>query len=254
MSGEDAPKSVVQRVLSVLFAFGHDDAPVSLSEIARRTNLPTSTVLRMLKELCEAKVLERSVDGKYQIGIRLFELGIRAPAQRLLREIALPVMEDLYAATQENVHLGVLDGSSMLVIQQVTGHRSVRTPAHFGGRLPAHSTANGKALLAFSPHETVDRIVAEGLPRITKYTIRSEARLRRQLEAARQEGWAMAKEENSLGTVSIGAPIVGFDGFAEASLSLVFRSSKAEVKRYIHAVRTAANTITRLWAQAHPHR
>ncbi|WP_246361098.1 IclR family transcriptional regulator [Haloechinothrix aidingensis] len=248
-----APASMVQRVIRVLLAFEREDPSLTLSEAARRAELPVSTVRRILKELCDEKMLERTDDGSYRIGIRLFELGLRAPAQRLLREIALPVMEDLFAATQENVHLGVLDGTSMLVIQHVTGHRSVRTPAYFGGRLPAHATANGKAFLAFSPQDTIDRILGSGLSRITKHTVCSESRLRRQLEQARQDGWATAKEENSLGTVSIGAPILRNDGYAGASLSLVFRSSKADVKRYIHAVRTAANTIARIWAREQPH-
>ncbi|MFH5822317.1 IclR family transcriptional regulator [Georgenia sp. AZ-5] len=257
--GEDAAnepaarQGTARRLLAVLLAFEQDTQPLSLSEAARRADLPTSTVLRMLRELCDVRFLERVDGNRYQIGARLFELGMRAPVQRTLREVALPVMEDLYGATRENVHLGILDPDGVLVIQQLTGKRSVRTPASSGARLPAHATANGKTLLAFAAPQLVEQVLQRGLPRITQHTICSRRELEEQLQEIRERGWAMAKQENSLGTMSVGAPVIGLEGHAIASLSLVVPvNTSTEVQRFAHAVRTAANTISRLWAHTHP--
>lgn len=260
MGGSDggehgAPRGTVRRILAVLLTFEQASDPLSLSEVARRADLPASTTLRLLRELCDARLVERIDGNRYHVGARLFELGMRAPIQRTLREVALPVMEDLYAATRENVHLGVLDVDSVLVIQQLTGNRSVRTPARSGARLPAHATANGKTLLAFSSPELVDEILRRGLHRITDHTICSERLLREQLQEIRERGWAMASQENSLGTLSVGAPVLGHDGYAVAAVSLVVpTSTSASVQRFAHAVLTAANTITRTWAHAQPMR
>lgn len=243
------PKGMAQRVIAVLFAFGRDDTSLSLSEIARRTGLPTSTALRILKELVAARVLERTENGTYEVGLRLFEIGMRAPAQRVLRELAIPVMEDLYEVTHENVHLGVLDGTSILVIQQVTGRRSVRTPARSGGRLPAYATANGRALLAFSDEATVESVIAQGLTPQTRHTVTLPSLLRERLRETAEAGFAVVREENSMGTVSVGAPVLDGQGRAIAALSVVFRSTRVDAGRFGPALRTAATTLGRLWEE-----
>jgi DNA-binding IclR family transcriptional regulator len=244
-----APRGVAQRVVAVLFAFGRNDTSLTLSEIARRTGLPTSTVLRILKELVAARVLERTEDNRYAVGLRLFEVGMRAPMQRVLRELAVPVMEDLYEVTHENVHLGVLDATTVLVIQQVTGRRSVQTPARSGGRLPAYATANGKALLAFAPGDVVEAVIEAGLRPQTRYTVRSADRLLAQLADVRTAGYAVCREENSLGTVSVGAPVLDEQGRSIAALSVVFRSTREDVDSFGPAMRTAAMTLGRLWRE-----
>lgn len=247
MNAHPPPKSVAQRVIAVLFAFGRDDTSLTLSEIARRTGLPTSTTLRILRELVTAGVLERTDAGTYEVGLRLFEIGMRAPAQRVLRELAIPVMEDLYEVTHENVHLGVLDGTSILVIQQVTGRRSVRTPARSGGRLPAYATANGRALLAFSEEAIVEAVIADGLAPRTRHTVTLPSLLRERLREAAAAGFAVVREENSLGTVSVGAPVLDEQGYAIAALSVVFRRTSVDPERFGPALRNAATTLGRLW-------
>lgn len=245
-------KGAAQRLLAVLLAFEQDGTMLSMSEIARRANLPTSTARRLLQHLCEVRLVERTEKGMYQVGARLFELGMRAPLPRRLREVALPVMEDLYAATRENAHLGLLDIDGVLVIQRHTGNRAVQTPARSGARVPAHSTGIGKALLAFSSPSLVEQVLDQGLPRITEHTVSSRSALDEQLTETRQRGWALSLQENSMGTLSVAAPIFGHEGYAIAAVSLVLPATTGEVKQFGHAVKTTATTITRLWAQAQP--
>ncbi|QVQ50908.1 IclR family transcriptional regulator [Spiractinospora alimapuensis] len=246
--------SASRKVLRILLVFEKSATPLSLSDISRRSGVPTSTALRILRDLCEEGFLEK-VERQYQIGGKMFELGMRAPFHNALREVALPIMQDIQSATSQNVHLGVLEHGSVLVVQQLSGRSAVATPARVGGRLPAHSTSVGKALLAFSSPERVQEIVDAGLAPVTKHTIRTASALRQDLATTRTRGWSMATQENSIGTISVAAPVFGIDQYAVAALSIVHPFDEtAHVQRYVHALRTAANTISRMWLSTNPDR
>ncbi|WP_375001097.1 IclR family transcriptional regulator [Aeromicrobium sp. CTD01-1L150] len=252
LPGGPGSLSVSRKLLRILQTFDRSTDALTLTQIARRSDLPTSTALRLLRDLCEAGFLER-VERDYRIGGTMFELGMLAPFHTALREVALPVMQDIQAATAQNVHLGILERGSVLVVQQLTGRSAVPTPARVGGRLPAHSTAVGKALLAFADAEEVEPILAAGLRRITPHTIRDVDAMRRELAATRSRGWSSAEQENSMGTISVGAPVFGAQQTVVAALSIVHPTGEADqLHRYVHALRTAANTISRTWLSRHP--
>ena len=82
--------------------------------------------------------------------MRLWEVGLRSPLATRMRELALPIMADLYESTRENIHLAVRDGADALYVEKLTGHRAVPVISRIGGRLPLHATGVGKALLAWA--------------------------------------------------------------------------------------------------------
>ncbi|RCW39628.1 IclR family transcriptional regulator [Halopolyspora algeriensis] len=238
-------RTVTSRVLAVLDAFGPDDTDLSLAELCRRTGLAPATAHRLAGELVAWGGLERSGDHHYRIGLRLFEIGMRAPGRYGLSNIALPFLEDLYEVTRENVHLAVRDGHHAVYLHKITGRRAVGAPSRSGGRLPLHATGMGKALLAFSDYELAEETIAAGLSRYTSHTITSPGLLRRALVQIRRRGFSVAAQEYSLGTVSVAAPVLSADGQALAAISVVVRSSRANVARLGPAVRTAAMGISR---------
>src|SRR5690349_12370514 len=144
--------SVLGKVMAVLSSFTVDDHGVSLAELARRTGLAKGTLHRVLADLVEVRLLDRTAGG-YRLSGQLFQLGMRASVERQLLEVATPFMEDLYERTHETVHLGVLEGQEVVYVAKIGGHRQVRSPSRIGGRMPLHCTAIGKALLANSPRE-----------------------------------------------------------------------------------------------------
>ena len=237
----------VQRTFSILWAVARAENGLTLSEISRSTALPHSTVHRFLQELLDLELVVRNSRKRYTVGLRVFELGINAPVQKALREAALPVMEDLYEVTHANIHLGVLDGTDTLLIQQISGRGSAESAGSFGARLPVHATANGKVLLAFSPSSLMERTIAAGLTAFTASTITDQATLRAHIEDVRRLGYAVAREERTHGTVSIAAPVLRDPDTAIASLSIVFHSSKSDVLKFVPAVRMGAATIARRW-------
>jgi DNA-binding IclR family transcriptional regulator len=234
-----AGASVTSKVAAILNAFSLGTQELSLGEIARRTGLPTSTAYRLATELVDWRVLERG-DRGYRIGLWLWEVGSRAPRSATLQEVVLPYMGDLYEVTKENVHLAVLVGEEALYVERVTGHRSVRVRSRRAGRMPLHATGVGKVLLAYAEEEFIANVLAGGLTRYTPYTIVAPGRLRAELAEVRRTGVAFANQEMTVGSLSVAAPLLDADGHAMAALSLVVRSTGADIHRLAPAVRTAA--------------
>jgi len=199
--------SVFGRTLRVIEAFGSDDVALSLADLSARTELPKSTVHRIAHGLVERGWLERADDG-YALGIRLFELGQRVQLQRFdLHEIAIPFMEDLYEATHEIVNLGVLDGGDVIYLAKIGGHRRVPIPTRLGGRLPAHCTALGKAMLAFCPDALQEVIGSAELVAKTSHSITDPTALERELLRVARDRTAIDREELVIGVVCAAAPI-----------------------------------------------
>lgn len=199
-SGERASRpgiEVINRAVDLLAAFTQGPGSVlTLAELARRTGLPKPTLHRLLAALEVQGLVDRTASG-YQLGIRLFELGEHVPRKHKLREAALPFMQDLFEASHDTVHLAVLDGTDVVYLERIHGHRALNVASRVGGRLPAHCTGVGKALLAYNP-EAALRVMAMPLPPRTAYTITSHQVLAEELQRIRQTGISYDREENSL--------------------------------------------------------
>jgi len=236
--------SVVERVLAILECFDLSRTELTLTEIARQADLPLSTARRLLAQLVDWGALERMVDNRYRVGMRLWNIGILAPMQRGLRDAAMPLLSDLYSATDETVQLVVPQGHEALCVEKVFGPHSAPTATEVGGRLPLHATAVGKCVLAHSSRNLVDEIISAGLTRLTPYSIVQPARLVEELKRARQEGVAYSREEMTIGAASVAAPILSTGGVLVGAVGIVVRST-TRVDTLAAAVRTAARTIAR---------
>lgn len=236
--------SVLSKVWVILDAFRFEDESCSLAEIVRRTELPKATVHRLCQELVLWGVLERSANS-YRLGLRLFELGQRAPRQRTLRQAALPFMEDLVHATHETVHLAVRDGHDVVYVEKLGGHRPVDKPSRVAGRMPLHCTATGRVLLAFSPARLIDEVLSRPLRRMTRQTVLSRPLLRRELERVRQTRVAVEHEQTRLGYLSVAVPVfAGPDRALIGAMSVTAPIPRVSVPRLISAATAAAAGVT----------
>lgn len=236
--------SVTSRVLAVLSAFDEQHRKLTLTEIATRADLPLATAHRLVGELAAAGFVRRHSDGKYVVGRRLWRLGLLAPAQSGLREVASPFLSDLHAATLATVHLAVRDGDCALYVDRISGSASVPVVSTVGTRLPLHATGVGKVLLAYAPEELVASVLAD-LTRVTPYTVTQPGRLSRELSRVRTEGYAQTHEEMSLGACSVAVPVHGLGRTVVASLGLVVPSLKRDRPRLVAALQVAAQGIGR---------
>lgn len=234
--------TVTSRALALLGAFDEHHRRLTLTQLSERAGLPMPTTHRLVGELAAWGALMRTPSGEYAVGRRLWDLGLLAPVQTGLREVASPYLHDLYGATLATVHLAVRDGTSALYVDRLAGHASVPVVSSIGSRLPMHATGVGKVLLAHAPAE-VQHAVLSDLPRVTAYTITQPGLLRRQLGKAVRDGYATTTEEMSLGACSIAVPVRrGPD--VVAALGMVLPSLKDRPK-LVGALQVAALGIGR---------
>jgi DNA-binding IclR family transcriptional regulator len=240
----EAGRSVTSKVIAILLAFAYGNSH-TLTEIARLSRLPISTVHRLVRELAACGVLEHSDDGQYRVGEYL-KLVAAQPTNPLrgTQERTRRVMEDLAAALgHADVRLGVLAGHQVVFI-----HRSVNSrPTPASGEpavLPVHATATGKALLAFAPPAVVDDVIARGLERYTRFTITDPDELRRALATIRLTGVAVARRELQIDTISVAAPVFAGCGEPVAAIELRARDY-VEVRLLRPPLIVAARTLSR---------
>jgi DNA-binding IclR family transcriptional regulator len=234
--------TVTSRALALLGAFDEHHRRLTLTELADRAGLPMPTAHRLVAELVTWGALARTSTGEYAVGRRLWDIGLLAPVQTGLREVASPYLHDLYGATLATVHLAVRDGTSALYVDRLAGHASVPVVSSIGSRLPLHATGVGKVLLAHAPLDVQHAVYAD-LPRITPYTITQPGLLRRQLARVIRDDYATTTEEMSLGGCSIAVPVRrGPD--VVAALGMVLPSLKDRAK-LVGALQVAARGIGR---------
>lgn len=246
MAGNSASPgvSVTSRVLALLGAFDGEHRRMTLSQLAQRAGQPLPTAHRLVAELVAWGALVRQPSGDYVIGRRLWDLGLLAPVQSGLRELASPFLQDLYGATLATVHLAIREGDKALYLERVSGHASVPVVSQVGSRLPLHATGVGKVLLAHAPDEVQARVLAN-LTRVTPYTITQPERLREQLRVTRREGFAVTNEEMSLGACSVAVPIRVQDGTVAAALGIVVARLSGDRPSVLPALQVAAQGIGR---------
>lgn len=230
--------------MSVLAAFSSTKAELTLSDIARRADLPLTTAHRIVAELTRWGALERTGRGCYQVGLRLWEIGSLAPRGHGLRDTAMPFLEDLHEATRQNVQFAVLDGMEVVYVERLSTRHAVEVASRVGGRLPVHATGVGLVLLAYADVEFQERVLAAPMRRFTEKTIDTPDRLRRVLADVRKRRLAISDGQITLDALSVAAPVLDGQDQVVAALSVVVPNDHAP-REYIPAVQAAARGISR---------
>jgi len=236
--------SVTARALSLLGAFDATHTTLTLSQLAQRADLPLATAHRLVGELVAWGALVRSKTGHYEVGQRIWELGLLAPLPSGLRQIAAPFLQDVYKATSVTVHFAVREDIKALYLDRISGNDAIPVVSRVGGRLPLHTTGVGKVLLAYAPDDIQVRVLGS-LTRMTRYSITDAEVLEEQLRAVRREGYAYTQEEMSLGACSLAVPVRSGCGEVVAALGIIVASLDAGRARLIAALEVAANGIRR---------
>lgn len=223
------PLTAAGKVLAVLSTFGRDRPGQTLTQIAQQAGLPLSTTHRIVGELAGWGALERTSDGHWHIGLRLWELGTSSPRAQILREVALPFMQDLYEGTHENVQLAVREGTELVFVERIAGHQSVELMTRVAARFPLAATGMGRVLLAFSPPEIQEAVLAEPLHPLTRFTVTNVDDLRRELARIRREHHAVSDRTFNEETVAIAAPVrIGPTGPVHAVLGIVLAANRRD--------------------------
>ncbi|KQV11995.1 IclR family transcriptional regulator [Kitasatospora sp. Root107] len=216
------------KVLEVLSTFDRERRSQTLSEIAQRAGLALSTTHRVVTELAGWGALERGEDGSWYVGLRLWEIASGCPRSQILRDVALPFMQDLYEATHENIQLAVREGTELVFVERIAGHRSVELVTMVGSRFPVGSTGMGRVLLAYAPREVQEEVLESPLRAWTPYTVTDPRTLRAQLDRIRREQVFVSDRQLSESTVAVAAPVrIGRTGPVSAALGIVIAARGA---------------------------
>lgn len=210
----------VERALAVLRVIEAAGEDTGVSEIAQRTGLTVSTAHRLTRALCEAGLVSQDRrTERYQLGPALVVLGRRAE-ERLGYTRALPALEDLAERTAESVNLGIQTGHEVLVVLDVASRQPLRFDQEPGSRVPVHTSAMGKCLLAFRPDSDAALRGLPPLSQVTSRTITDHEALRHELDAARARGWALNDEERNPGVRAVAVPVLDATGCAVAAIAV----------------------------------
>ena len=196
----------IGRALEVLNCFD-GQVPLSLKELGARTELPESTLFRVLLTLERHEYLHQNRDGTYQLAPKLM-FGWLAQAASRVKEAARPEIERLANTFNETASLGYLYDDRIHVLDCVETFHEIRMTNKIGRVLPPHCSAMGKVITAFQERALADRILeVYGLSPRTEKTVIDRHKLFTEFEEVRRTGIAWDREESIRGGICFGAAV-----------------------------------------------
>lgn len=241
------PIQVVERMMRLLDVLAGHPEPLGLKQIAQLTGLHPSTAHRILSSMSGDRLVDRVEPGAYRLGMRLLELGNLVKSRISVRELALPVMRELHAATGETVNLSVRHEDEIVYVERTSSGRSAMRVVHVvGARAPLHVTAAGKLFLLEEGFARLrDYARRTGLASLTRNTLTSVPLLERELERIQRQGWATDAEEAELGVRCVAAGIRDDAGRLAATLSVSAPADRMK-PQWGALVKDSADRISRL--------
>jgi DNA-binding IclR family transcriptional regulator len=180
----------------------------SLAEISADTGIPKPTVHRLLATMERHGYVQQYPSGRYALGMRVVALGLFAAGSSTLLSVGRPILDRLVLQCGETVHLGILQGASLLYVdRREPEDATVRLAALPSPLTSLHASASGKVLLAFGDDGLFQSVVAAGLTRYTSHTITEAAGLREEIAGIRAQGFAVNEQERFVGVRAVGFPI-----------------------------------------------
>ncbi len=223
---------VLAKALDLIDLLDEHEA-LTLTELSSRSGINKVTVLRILANLEERGYVERDdATGRYRLGFRLLELGMRKSEGLDLRTVARPALKTLHAETGETVNLAIPGRDGLVYIDIIESTHGLRMAATIGARDDYHSTALGKAMLAHFPAPLREEFLArQALPRKTSRTIVEPVALLAELDRVREAGFAVDDEENEPGARCIAAPVFDYRGRVVGAISISGPASRVSRDR-----------------------
>lgn len=218
--------AAVDRALSLLSVFTGGDHALSLSELAERTRLYKSTVLRLLASLEHARWIQRLEDGRYCLGPEIARLHGIYSASFSLEHIVLPVLRELVATTGESAAYHVRQGDARLCLYRVDSPHPVRDHIQAGDLLPLGRGTGGRVLTAFD-----DILSAAPGP---------DRKLYRKI---RSDGYFAAIGDRLAEVAGISAPVFATSGAIAAAVTLTVPAHRYDPS-HVAAVRHAAHQLS----------
>jgi DNA-binding IclR family transcriptional regulator len=239
----------VKKAFAILSAVSSSKDGMGVSDLAKKLNMPKSTVHGMTSTLEElGTVLRDPLSKKYKLGFTLLEIGRSAYSRIDLQTSARPVTEELMERTQTSVFLGILNWGQVTILDVVESRQGLNITAPVGSTIPLFAGAVGKVFLAAMPEDQTTKIIkSKGLPRFTDNSIVDMDLYFNELKQVRETGYAVDDEEYILGVRAVASPLMGLGQLRSAIWAVGFKASLDEKKMQTLTAETqkAAKAISR---------
>lgn len=212
----------VKRAFEVIEFLAKQDSAVGISDIRRTLGLPLSSTANIIYTLTDLGYLERSEsDFSYRLSVKLLGVARRAQDRMDLVSQCHSLVQDAVRESGLTGHIAVFRDGQSMYIDRVPSNSMVQVNSYVGQRWPAHTSAVGKAILAFMREGQLERMLKQmNLNERTPYTITSLPALMKQLRAFRRLGYAWERNEGEMGLGCVAAPIFGPSHEVLAAVSL----------------------------------
>ena len=225
----------LERGCNVLAKVCRSETPLSLSELAKISELSIGAIQRLTYTLENIGLLERDpLTKRFRTGSRMISLALAVTRNLELKKIAHPFMQALSDEIGEVVGLGAIEGDHIILVDIIHTQQLLNINMNIGAVIPPHATATGKAILAFLPDARVEHILnVHGMTKFTPNTITSPKSYKKELEQVKTIGFATAFDENAFGLTTIGAPVRNSDGEVTAAITIMIPSMKMPKEKFV---------------------
>ena len=220
------------RVMRILDLLREYPLGLSIFEVGKILDLPKSSVHELLHSMVENSYLMQ--EGKrYRLGVKVFELGQSALQSFEVTQVARPLMKWAGHELNEVVQLALLDGKEVVYLSKMQFRKDLNIPSRVGGRMPAHATALGKAILSTQSDDQVHaKFSGVTFKTYTPNSLTSIDNLISDLNLARKNSFAFDNEEYSPGVVCFAMPFKNVSGQILGAISITMPSEmKDEINR-----------------------
>lgn len=216
----------VQKAFALLRSFNGPEEWVTNAELSRRARLSKASAHRLMKTLEEIGAVVRDPRGCYRPGMMLASLSKNIAIGDLVRATSQDVLADLAVRLKGIVHVGILEHGMVTYAAKFGEPISVPVPSRVGAQQEPYCSALGKILLSGLSDEELEEFLRDGkLVALTPQTITDTGKLRSEIEAVRQRGYAIDDREAYQTLCCIGAPIRDPSGQTMAAISLADTSA-----------------------------
>ena len=242
MSDEKNIVKSVAKAFAVLHSFGPDTTELVIADVARAAGMDNATAFRMLNTLVALGYVEKVENSRrFRLTFKCLDLGFNAIARSDIRALGRPLLRSLVGDRIEAASIGVLDGHEVVYVERIqAGLQRLAVDVRVGNRVPAFSSALGRAILAHLPVAD-ERAILEAHPpqRLTQYTVTDVDQILAEIAKVRRDGFAVSDQETVTGLRVLAAPITDVDGSPLAAMSVASPAFGQTLDEFIDAARDA---------------
>lgn len=242
----------VEKAFNILECFTTTHQELGVTDLAQKLSTNKSAVYRMLATMEALNVIQQNPEnGRYRLGLKLFELGQKVPINQNFIAKARPFMEALAKQAGETAHLAIYKNNKVYFLDKVVGRHDLQINSQIGSEKAIHCTGLGKVMLAFSEPNYETIIQSLSLHPVTKHTITNTDNLIKEVEIIKRQGFALDLEENEIGLVCVSVPVFNKRGQFIAAISTSgpsARFNENEIQTYTGDLKNTALELQNIFS------